>query len=157
MGGAHYLNVRVKVVVLSLGGDRGYRVPAGLLLWCRTIGLVLRARILLFAALFLPLLGHGVNASGQFFAIATNGSAVPMLVGNPTAFLRQRSLRWKVRYAARGAMAVHSATYAANDVRRELWVLHECLGKVQQIYAAVTVIGLGGYLKRQFNLKHISW
>ncbi len=43
-------------------------------------------------------------------------------------------------------MAVHSATYAANDVRRELWVLHECLGKVQQIYAAVTVIGLGGYL-----------
>ena len=101
MGGAHYLNVRVKVVVLSLGGDRGYRVPAGLLLWCRTIGLVLRARILLFAALFLPLLRHGVNASGQFFAIATNGSAVPMLVGNPTAFLRRRSLRWKVRYTRR--------------------------------------------------------
>ncbi len=100
MGGAHYLNVRVEVVVLSLGGDRGCRVPAGLLLWCRTIGLVLRARIL-FAALFLPLLRHRVNASGQFFAIATNGSAVPMLVGNPTAFLRRRSLRGKLVRCAR--------------------------------------------------------
>jgi hypothetical protein len=38
----------------------------------------------------LPFLRHRENASGQLFAIATDGGLVPMLVRDPTTFLGGR-------------------------------------------------------------------